>query len=49
MKYYDRLVFELSKEGRTGYSLPRNPWTQHTCDIPEGLRRTTDTGLPQVD
>ncbi|MBR2378854.1 MAG: aminomethyl-transferring glycine dehydrogenase subunit GcvPB, partial [Bacteroidaceae bacterium] len=49
MKYYDRLVFELSKEGRIGYSLPRNPWTQHTCDIPEGLRRNTDTGLPQVD
>ena len=22
MKYYDKLVFELSKPGRTGYSLP---------------------------
>ena len=22
MKYYDKLIFELSKEGRTGYSLP---------------------------
>ena len=24
MKYYDKLVFELSKEGRVGYSLPAN-------------------------
>ena len=22
MKYYDKLIFELSKPGRTGYSLP---------------------------
>lgn len=49
MKYYDRLIFELSKEGRTGYSLPRNPWKQSTNDIPAELQRTTDTGLPQVD
>ena len=26
MKYYDKLIFELSKEGRKGYSLPRNTW-----------------------
>ena len=24
MKYYDKLIFELSKEGRCGYSLPVN-------------------------
>ena len=22
MKYYDKLIFEVSREGRTGYSLP---------------------------
>ena len=25
MKYYDKLIFELSKPGRTGYSLPAAP------------------------
>ena len=25
MKYYDKLIFELSKPGRTGYSLPEIP------------------------
>ena len=24
MKYYDKLVFELSQKGRVGYSLPAN-------------------------
>ena len=24
MKYYDKLIFELSKPGRSGYSLPEN-------------------------
>ena len=24
MKYYDKLIFELSKPGRTGYSLPES-------------------------
>ncbi len=28
MKYYDKLIFELSKEGRIGYSLRKNEWTQ---------------------
>lgn len=36
--YYGKLVFELSKPGRTGYSLPENPW-EHTCDIPVHLKR----------
>ena len=28
MKYYDKLIFELSKDGRCGYSLPDAGWTQ---------------------
>ena len=27
MKYYDKLIFELSKEGRTGFSLPESKGT----------------------
>ncbi|MCL2322980.1 MAG: aminomethyl-transferring glycine dehydrogenase subunit GcvPB [Oscillospiraceae bacterium] len=30
MKNYDKLIFEVSKEGRTSYSLPK-------CDVPEAL------------
>ena len=36
MKYYDKLIFELSKEGRTGYSL-REPQVR-VC-LPEKLAR----------
>ncbi len=47
MKYYDKLIFEISKEGRTGYSLPVNKFPQ-SADIPSGLRRSQDPALPQV-
>ena len=48
MKYYDKLILELSKDGRCGYSLPDAGWTQTTSSIPDGLKRTSDPGLPQV-
>lgn len=48
MKYYDKLIFELSKEGRVGYSLGKNEWTSTTDEIPAGLRRSEVVGLPQV-
>ena len=39
MKYYDKLIFEISRPGRVGYSLPKN-WTtdnsQQTTDKPDG-------------
>ena len=38
MKYYDKLVFELSKEGRKGYSLPVNKFP-HSSELPAGLQR----------
>ena len=46
--YYGKLVFELSKPGRTGYSLPENPW-EHTCDIPVHLKQEKKVTLPEVD
>lgn len=27
MKYYDKLIFEISRPGRVGYSLPKNEWS----------------------
>lgn len=48
MKYYDKLIFEWSHEGRRGYSLPANPWKQTTDELPAVLKRETDTGLPEV-
>ncbi len=48
MKYYDKLIFELSKEGRIGYSLRKNEWTDSTDSIPDGLRRSAPAALPQV-
>jgi len=50
MKDYNKLIFELSKEGRKAYSLP-------TCDVPEAgldsmipgsLLRTDEADLPEV-
>ena len=48
MKYYDKLVFELSREGRTGYSLLANPWNKGADTLPAGLRRSAPAALPQV-
>ena len=52
MKYYDKLIFELSKEGRTGYSLGTSPFAVDgvvpEAGIPAGLRRGDAPSLPQV-
>lgn len=48
MKYYDKLIFELSKEGRTGYSLPSVTWSETLSDIPAALTRSNAPALPQV-
>ena len=49
MKYYDKLIFELSKPGRTGYSLPQVCGKCAGTDaIPASLRREEQPGLPQV-
>ena len=47
MKYYDKLVFELSQEGRTGFSLPVNKFPS-APEVPAGLRRESALNLPQV-
>ncbi len=49
MKYYDKLIFELSKQGRTGYSLPATcSKCKGTEAIPAGLLRSKAPELPEV-
>ena len=48
MKYYDKLIFELSKEGRSGYSLPENPYPQAAQALPQNLQRRSPLPLPEV-
>ncbi len=48
--YYGKLIFELSKPGRVGYSLPSNHVEGHSlADLPAELRRTSKTLLPEAD
>jgi len=49
MKYYDKLIFELSREGRKGYELPANELNTGSLDtIPANLLRTAPADLPEV-
>ena len=49
MKQYDKLIFELSREGRRGFSLPENSHSEYTLDaLPEWARRTDTPMLPEV-
>lgn len=49
MKNYDKLIFELSKPGRQGYSLPENNYnTEGIKEIPTDLLREKDAELPEV-
>ncbi len=47
MKYYDKLIFELSKPGRSGYSLPENVCGKAPA-VPENLARKSKLELPEV-
>ena len=48
MKYYDKLIFELSQPGRCGFSLPENAWNTDTEALPATLRRDAEAELPEV-
>ena len=48
MKYYDRLVFELSKSGRKAYTLPASADPAARFAIPAGLLRAEAPALPEV-
>lgn len=48
--YYGTLIFELSKPGRKGYSLPKNELNDYSiAQLPENLLRQEAPALPEVD
>ena len=48
--YYGTLIFELSKPGRKGYSLPKNELSDYSiAQLPENLLRKEAPALPEVD
>ena len=46
-RLYGNLIFELSKEGRKGYNLPKNNYDDY--EIPASMRRAADAELPECD
>ena len=49
-RLYGNLIFELSKKGRKGYSLPQDYDRSHsTSELPESLRRKEAARLPECD
>lgn len=49
MKYYDKVIFELSRPGRKGYELPKDNFgTDGMADIPADLKREQPLDLPEV-
>ena len=46
-RLYGNLIFELSRPGRKGYSLPKNSFGKY--DIPQKMRRENDVELPECD
>ena len=48
-RLYGNLIFELSKSGRKGYSLPANTYDHTTGELPAGLLRQEEAQLPECD
>ena len=48
-KYYGKLIFELSRPGRVGYSLPQNGCDGKLNSLSSSLLRTVAPKLPEVD
>ena len=46
-RLYGNLIFELSHEGRKGYSLPKNNFGDY--EIPASIQRTKEAQLPECD
>ena len=46
-RLYGNLIFELSQEGRCGYSLPKNRFGNY--EVPASMRRAEDAQLPECD
>ena len=48
-RLYGNLIFELSKEGRRGYSLPANNYRHSSKELPSALLRNEPAELPECD
>ncbi|MCR5129924.1 MAG: aminomethyl-transferring glycine dehydrogenase subunit GcvPB [Prevotella sp.] len=48
-RLYGNLIFELSKRGRRGYSLPKNEFKHKTTELPKELLRAEEAELPECD
>ena len=48
-RLYGNLIFELSRKGRQGYTLPRNTYGSHTDELPASLRSQAALKLPECD
>ena len=48
-KLYGNLIFELSKTGRKGYSLPKTDFQYSTSELPKALLRQNEAELPECD
>ncbi len=46
-RLYGNLIFELSHEGRRGYSLPKSDFGDYK--VPADMRRKEDAALPECD
>ena len=46
-KLYGKLIFELSKEGRVGYSLQGDNYGKY--EIPAAMQRAEEAQLPECD
>jgi len=46
MKYYDKLIFEISEENRIGYNLEKK--NLPNVDLPKAIRRSQKAELPEV-
>ena len=46
-KLYGNLIFELSRKGRRGYSLPKNRFGVY--EIPQLIQRKKEPELPECD
>ena len=48
-KLYGNLIFELSKTGRRGYTLPKTDYKHTTAELPAALCRQKEAELPECD
>ncbi len=48
-RLYGKLIFELSKKGRRGYSLPANNYRHSSKELPSALLRSEAAELPECD